>query len=272
MSTSDPYHLGISRDEIKRLESQHQVWQDVTIDLWRTAGFAYGDRLLDLGCGPGFGTTDLAGLTSSAGNVAAVDNSPIYLAEVERLCAEQGIAHVETHQADVHQLPLADNDLDGIFARWLFCFLPDPAQAIAEAHRVLRPGKPLVVLDYFNYRAVQMEPPRPAVQALFEAYYESSVRNGGSYDIGGRLPQLLADGGFEVTEIRPVCRIARPGNAYWQWIELFNRNYIPRLVEQGLIDETQRRMIEQQWQLAAEDANAFVFTPPMLGIVARKND
>ena len=59
-SIPNQYHLGTSADEFERLGYQHQVWLDVTVELWRDAGFSHGEHLVDLGCGPGFTTTDLA--------------------------------------------------------------------------------------------------------------------------------------------------------------------------------------------------------------------
>ena len=49
-----PYLLGTDPDEGRRLETQHRLWSPEAHDLWDRAGFGPGDRLLDLGCGPGF--------------------------------------------------------------------------------------------------------------------------------------------------------------------------------------------------------------------------
>ena len=242
----------------------------MTVELWRDAGFSHGQELLDLGCGPGFATLDLAHLVGSSGRVDAVDSSEHFLQVVRQQSQAHGLAHVTTHLGDVHALELPDSSVDGVFARWLLCFVADPQQVVAEAHRVLRPGKPLVLLDYFNYRAVQMFPPRASFRALFEAYYASATSHGGSYDIGNQLPAMLDAQGFTMSTIKPICRIANPGSRLWRWVELFNRNYVPKLVEQGLMTSEARTQLETDWQEASHSRTAFLFTPPMLGIGAHK--
>ncbi len=269
-SNSDEYHLGTSTDEIERLGYQHQVWLDEAVDLWRKAGFTHGQQLLDLGCGPGFATSDLAHLVGSTGKVHAIDNSEHFLQSVNQRCQSQGVAHVTTHLSDVHQLPLLDGSLDGVFVRWLLCFVADPEKVIAEACRVLKPGKPIVIMDYFNYHAVQVFPARESIQALFKAYHTSAIKNGGSYDIGAKLPTLLQAQGFDVTVTKPICRIARPGDRLWHWVEMFNKNYVPKLVEQDLMTPETRQALEQDWREVSNISTALFFPPPMLGIVAYK--
>ena len=61
---SGDYLLGTGDDELARLEKQHRVWSAAARDLWRLAKFGPGQALLDLGCGPGFTSLDLARITS----------------------------------------------------------------------------------------------------------------------------------------------------------------------------------------------------------------
>lgn len=56
------YVLGTDDAELARLGFQHQVWARVTVAAWEHAGFHRGATLLDVGCGPGYATFDLASL------------------------------------------------------------------------------------------------------------------------------------------------------------------------------------------------------------------
>ena len=58
----DDYLLGSDTDELVRLVFQHRVWADKAVALWRRAGFGYSTTILDLGCGPGYSSIDLAHL------------------------------------------------------------------------------------------------------------------------------------------------------------------------------------------------------------------
>ena len=67
------YVLGTERAELERLGMQHQLWLAQAAEAWERAGFRPGQKLLDLGCGPGFATVDLAQRVGPRGQVVAVD-------------------------------------------------------------------------------------------------------------------------------------------------------------------------------------------------------
>src|SRR5258708_21651917 len=54
------YVLGTHDDEVARLGLQHRVWRARALDAWRRPGFTVGQTLLDIGCGPGLASADLA--------------------------------------------------------------------------------------------------------------------------------------------------------------------------------------------------------------------
>jgi len=73
------YVLGTECDELARLGLQHQLWLEQAAAAWERAGFHRGQNLLDVGCGPGFATLDLAQRVGPRGNVVAVDISRRFL-------------------------------------------------------------------------------------------------------------------------------------------------------------------------------------------------
>ena len=266
------YHLGTSDEELDRLGYQHQAWQDVTQKLWALAGFGFGQTLLDLGCGPGFATLELARLVGHAGRVYALDASDKFVAHLKRCVLAAGLNTVDARIGDVHDIELEDRSVDGAFARWLLCFVEQPEKACAEVARVLRPGGVFVAWDYFNYRAVHVYPERASVEKLFASYYQSALNHGGSYDVGQYLPRMMLDCGLEIAHLEPINRTARPGGAIWRWVSLFNVSYLPRLVEQGLMSAQEAERFRRDWQELEDDPATFFFPPPMLGVVARKPD
>lgn len=263
------YILGSSEREIERLAYQNEVWLDSTVELWNKAEIGYGDKVIDLGCGPGFCTFPLSRLVGSEGKIFAIDSSDKFASIIKEKIRQNALQNISFHQNDANDLSLEDNSADYIFARWLFCFLENPNNTLTEIKRVLKPNGKVLIMDYFNYRAANIFPQNDSLSALFEAYLQIVTAHKGSYNIGEILPQLLTDNGFEIESLTPICRIARPNTRIWKWVELFNEVSIPTLVEQGIWNDEQKRDFENEWQKAKINPAAFFFPPPMVGIIAR---
>lgn len=264
------YLLGTRADELQRLGFQHRVWSEATFALWHRAGLGPGMTVLDLGCGPGFASVDLAYLVRPTGRVIAFDESQRFLDTVKDQCARLALGNVECVRGDVHELALPAGSLCGAYARWLLCFLRDPAKAIERVAQALRPGGCFVILDYFCYEALTLQPRGPAIDRVVEAVVESWRGTGGDLDIGTRAPALLSAAGLEVEHFQLQSRIARPGDVYWEWPRTFFFGYAPRLAEMGLITPSDVRAFEDEWLAREREATGFLCTPPMVEIVARK--
>jgi hypothetical protein len=81
---------------------------------------------------------------------------------------------------------------------------------------------------------------------------------------------MMAEHGFRVESVLPLQRIARSSDPLWQWPTTFFANFIPRLVEQGLVPESDWRAMERDWNERSRDPNAFFWTPSMVEIIARR--
>lgn len=267
---SEDYLLGTTDEELGRLGYQHNVWHPEAEKLWELAGFKAGQSLLDLGCGPGFATLDLSQIVGAAGNVHAVDAAGNFVEYLGQKLADSNVTNVSLEQADVADLGLDDSSVDGVFARWLFCFLPEPGAALREVFRVMRPGSSLVIWDYFNYLSARFFPNRDSIKNLFSAFELSNNRRGGTYQIGGRLPSMLISQGFELSALEPMCKAIRPGTPMWQWFVLFKDGFAPALVDEGLLSAAEFEQIQKDIDELAANPDTFFFPPPQIGIVARK--
>ena len=265
-----PYLLGTDSEERRRLETQHRLWAEWAHDLWDRARFGPGDRLLDLGCGPGFAALELADRVGAEGQVLAVDESARFIGALSQEAARRELAQLTARVERVETLALEPGSLDGAFARWLFCFLAEPPTIIERVLSGLRPGGRLVVWDYLNYRATALHPRSPAFERVLAAVDESWRRTGGDLNVGERLPGLIAGAGCRLLELVPLSRFARPGTALWQWPTGFFFGYVPRLVEAGLLTAAERRAFEAEWKEREQDPGAFLSAPPMVGIIAEK--
>ena len=262
------YLLGSDRTELQRLAFQHRVWAQEAAALWRRAEFGPGQTLLDLGCGPGFATMDLAHLVGPTGKVVAFDGASSFLEDLKRQAELSGLDGIELRQGDVHSLDLAEGSVDGVYARWLFCFVHRPEEVVREVARVLRPGGRLAVTDYFNYRAFTMAPRSPVfdrVVAAVERYWQGQ---GGDLGIQGRLPTLLEAAGLRVEEVVCHARVARPGSPLWEWPQEFFRTFLPTLVEAGEVSQEDGEAFQAVWRQRAQEPGAYLCVPPMFDLVA----
>ena len=75
MKDQEPYILGTDEEELKGLQTQHNVCRSETIKGWSLAEFKLGDVILDLGSGPGYCTKELAGIVGPSGKVLGLDRS-----------------------------------------------------------------------------------------------------------------------------------------------------------------------------------------------------
>jgi hypothetical protein len=81
---------------------------------------------------------------------------------------------------------------------------------------------------------------------------------------------MMEASGLRVESILPLQRIARSSEPLWQWPTTFFANFIPRLVEQGLVPADDWRAMEREWAERSRDENAFFWTPSMVEIIARR--
>jgi ubiquinone/menaquinone biosynthesis C-methylase UbiE len=262
------YLLGTRDEELRRLGFQHQVWAAQTTRAWERAGFRPGQHLLDLGCGPGFSTLDLAELVGTGGQVTAVDVSRRFLEHLERQLRARGLGNVRLEQQDAEALDLPPESLDGAFARWILCFTANPSRIVRRVARALRTGARFLVIDYCNYPAFSLAPTHAAFERVVQATDRSVRARGGDMDVGRMLPRMLVDAGLRLESIHPIVRVARPGTALWRWPESFFELYLPALVEGGLITGAEAEAFWTVWRERTADPAAFFLTPPIVAVTA----
>jgi ubiquinone/menaquinone biosynthesis C-methylase UbiE len=113
------------------------------------AGIQPGERVLELGPGPGMFTVEAAQRVGPQGRLIAVDIQPEMIAQARERVQEAGLTNVETHVADAYNLPLDDASVDRAFLVTVLPEIPDRGRALAELHRVIRPGGWLSITEEF---------------------------------------------------------------------------------------------------------------------------
>ena len=138
--------------------------------------------LLDVGCGPGTITVDLAA-SVGPGRVTGVDREPAVVAEATGLLEASATGNLEFVTGDVYSLGFDDQSFDVAHAHQVLQHLTDPVAALVEMRRVLRPGGILAVRDS-DYGGFVWAPADPVLDRWLELYHQVCSRNGADADAG----------------------------------------------------------------------------------------
>ncbi|HTR96915.1 MAG TPA: methyltransferase domain-containing protein [Candidatus Acidoferrales bacterium] len=270
MSVEKSYVLGTHDEEIARLSLQNAVWRPRATAAWRRAGFSAGQTIVDLGCGPGWASLDLADVVGASGRVVAIDRSRRFLEHLERAAAARGLANVEIRERDLNEGALPVENVDGIWSRWVYAFVRDPRGLLARAARAIRPGGTLVMHEYSDYRTWKVSPHEPEFEAFVKDVMVSWREQGGEPDVGLELPVWASELGLEVKSLTPIQDAARPGDPVWQWPRAFVGVGLQRLVDVGRIDASRAGAIRDAWARLEASPHAFTVTPVVLEIIASR--
>lgn len=170
---------------------------------WRTAensaGYLLdslepGQRLLDVGCGPGTITIDLAALVAP-GEVVGIDAEAEVIAQAQVRCRTTDGARPTFATGDVYALDFADASFDVVHAHQVLQHLTDPVAALSEMARVLRPGGMVAVRDS-DYAAFAWAPADPRLDRWLELYHQVTARNGAVADAGRHLLGWVQEAGY----------------------------------------------------------------------------
>lgn len=163
------------------------------------------ERVIDIGCGCGQTSLELASEVGPDGAVLGADISAPMLAIARRRAAEAGLANVRFIEADAQTHPFAPGGVDAVFSRFGVMFFADPPAAFANIHRAVRPGgrlgfvcwRPLMLNEWMllpmraalPHIAAPPPPPDPLAPGPF------------AFADADRVRGILAAGGFTRIEI-----------------------------------------------------------------------
>ena len=172
-----------------------------------------GMALLDVGCGPGTITADLAGRVAP-GEVVGMDRA----ADVVAAAADEhaGRAGLRFETGDVYDLAAADATYDVVHAHQVLQHLSDPVAALAEMRRVCRPGGVVAARDS-DYGAFTWAPADPVLDRWLDVYRQVARSNRAEPDAGRHLKGWARRAGFtDVTASASVwCFTSDDDRAWW---------------------------------------------------------
>ena len=262
------YVLGNHDEEIERLGLQHRVWRPRTLDAWRIAGFTAGNVIMDVGCGPGYASLDLAEIVGPKGRVVAVDRSRRFLDALEAASAARRPTNITMHELDLDEEDLPPVEADGAWLRWVLAFVKHPRDLLGQVAGRLKLGGVLVAHEYFNYSTWQLAPECPELDEFVKAVMESWRADGGEPDIGLNVPAWLSELGFEIRTLNPIIDIVPRSSYVWEWPKAFVETGLRRLVVLGRMKADRADEISAAFAAREAAAGTLMITPAVLETIA----
>jgi SAM-dependent methyltransferase len=186
----------------ERLRILSRVMLPTTRALLERVGIAPGKSCLDVGCGGGDVTLEIARLVGPSGRVVGLDADATKVTLARNEAAEAKLANVEFKEGEVGQNEAAAS-FDFVYARFLLTHLRDPAAAARWMRGLVRPGGVLVVED-IDCTGHFCHPDHAAFRRYVDLYTKVVQKRGADPNIGPRLPELLFDAGCENVQMNVV--------------------------------------------------------------------
>jgi SAM-dependent methyltransferase len=236
---------------------------------WRTAENSAGyllprlredARILDVGCGPGTITVDLARRVPS-GSVVGLDRSEDVIAEARVTAREAGAANVELDVGDVYALDHGDATFDVVHAHQVLQHLSDPVAALREMGRVCAAEGVVAVRDS-DYSAFTWWPAVPELDEWLDVYRAVARGNDAEPDAGRRLKHWARAAGLAVVSSTAStwCFSAPDDVAWWGdlWADrIVGSSLAEQAVERGLASAEDLARLSQGWRRWAASPDAW---------------
>jgi len=235
----------------EQFSRQAQWTQMSRSQLYRYANLLYAERILDVGCGTGVLTNDLARRTR--GQVIGLDNNPEMLS-----FARRSTSRVRYEEGDALNLPYPNAHFDAVICHFVLMWLSDPRLAVREMVRVTRPGGHVLICAEPDYGGRLDWPELP----IREWQVEGLRRQGANPLIGRQVRRLLVQAGLRA-EVGVIASYWTAQDLYenleaeWTWIAYDVGDAVdPKTFEQ----------VRAQAQKAVQDGTRLVYVPIFYGI------
>jgi SAM-dependent methyltransferase len=236
---------------------------------WRTAenSAAYllpelkpGLDLLDVGCGPGNITIDLAG-TVRPGRTVGIDAAAEIIDAARATAKEQGATGLEFEVADVYDLPFDEGTFDVVHAHQVVQHLAEPVAALRQMRRVCRAGGVVAVRDS-DYDAMTWYPHNEGITRWLDMYRAVARGNRGDPDAGRQLVHWAHGAGFsDVRASASAWCYATPDEREWWgglWADRITVSGLgDQAVERGLATRADLEAMADSWRRWAADPDGW---------------
>ncbi len=266
MNEPQPYVLATGDEGAERLRLLHRVVESGTARALRAAGLAPGMTVVDVGCGIGTVTRQIAEVVGRAGRVTGIDASSEQIEVSRRECRD--LERVGFMVASAYDTGLPSSTYDFAYCRFVLCHLERPAEALAEMARLVKPGGVLLCEDQ-EASTLASFPPTQAYESSARKAVELGFKRGVDLDLGRRLPGLVRDLGLSGVQVA-IWQPAFFSGEEKRFYEYTAAETLPRIVASGATtrEEIEARLVAMR--RVNDDPSILVIMPRIWQVWGRK--
>ncbi|MBK5565250.1 methyltransferase domain-containing protein [Ensifer sp. 2YAB10] len=238
MSEPDLYLLGRAGPEEERLKRQIANLAPDSDQQLGKVGIRAGERVIDLGCGPG-GVLHLLGKrVGPTGSVLGIERDPYFVALARRFVESHALPQVEVREGDAYATGLPRRSFDGAHMRLVLVNLPRPELIVLEMVSLVKPGGWIASFEA-DFLGHVCDPPLAAWDRLLAAYVAYSAARGIDLHVGRRVHRLFRKAGIEAISVDAVEHVYPPGHDRRPILKDFINNVRDGLVGEGFIGQAE---------------------------------
>ncbi|HEU4465475.1 MAG TPA: class I SAM-dependent methyltransferase [Agromyces sp.] len=223
-----------------------------------------GLRVLDVGCGPGTISIDLARRVRP-GSVTGIDASAEIVARATGLAASEGVANAEFRVGDAYALAFDDDTFDVVHAHQVMQHLGRPVDVMREIRRVLKPGGVFAARDA-DYGGVIWNPESDGLARWLQLNRDVYAWNGGEARAGRLLKHWALAAGFpEVIATGSVWVFSSDRDREWwggAWSDRATKStFAAHAIESGHATHAELETVAEAWRAWAADPEGWLLMP-----------
>lgn len=189
--------------ELERLKKQAAMAAPVERQILNATGLQQGMHALDIGCGPGFVSIEMAKIVGDQGQVLGVDISETLLQTARSYAADTELKNTRFQQGSVYELDVPAATRDYAYARFFVQHLEHPLPALQQIGNTLKPGGKICIVD-IDDQWLSLYPEPAGFAAFNERAIAGQHANGGDRYVGRKLGHYLQQAGFDACSMQII--------------------------------------------------------------------
>lgn len=266
------YFLGHADDELQRLIDQARFFGDLTEQVLTQAGIGSGMRVLDIGCGAGDVSFLLSKLVGPSGAVIGIDKAGEAITTARERAAGAWLQNVTFLEEDMSDLSI-EQPVDAVVGRLVLMYLPDPAAALRQLARHVRPGG-VIAFQEMDMSGIKALPHFRLFEQSNYRITETFRRGKVEIQMGLKLYQTFTAAGLAAPQMIMGARVEGGlDSPVYEYITQVTRTLLPMMEKLGVAqaEEVQIDTLAQRLRDEVVATGGVIVAPPLVGAWARKS-